>query len=160
MAPRLAAVMLTAAPEPAFGQVPGDLAAALGDSASQEALAPFAEFVATHRQERVVLPDPDRVFAATPFDAVRAVILGQDSYPTRAPATGLAFSVPRDLAIPLPRSQSNIRAELASDLGIELPAYGLARDLDAPWRAPAQHDAHGRRGRPEQPCECRLAGVH
>jgi uracil-DNA glycosylase len=37
---------------------------------------------------------------------------------------GLAFSVPRDLPPPLPRSLKNIHAELRSDLGLEPPAHG------------------------------------
>ncbi len=44
-----------------------------------------------------VYPSADKVFAAfhqTPFKKVRVVILGQDPYPTRDDATGLAFAVP------------------------------------------------------------------
>lgn len=43
---------------------------------------------------QVVAPAPERVFAAlalTPLDNVRAVILGQDPYPTPGHANGLAF---------------------------------------------------------------------
>jgi len=67
-----------------------------------------------------VFPAPDRVFAAlerTPPDAVRAVILGQDPYPTAGHANGLSFSVAPDVR-PLPRSLANIYKEMESDLGM------------------------------------------
>lgn len=80
-------------------------------------------------ERRAVLPGADRVFAAlalTPPVAVRAVILGQDPYPTPGHADGLAFSVAR--GVPLPRSLANIFRELRDDLGAA-PAEG---DL-SPW---------------------------
>lgn len=70
------------------------------------------------------LPGPERVFAAlelTPPGAVRAVILGQDPYPTPGHANGLAFSVTPQTA--LPRSLKNIFAEMRDDLGAA-PANG------------------------------------
>ncbi len=72
-----------------------------------------------------VFPPSARVFAAlerTPPDAVRAVILGQDPYPTMGHANGLAFSVAPDV-MPLPRSLTNIYRELDADLGTR-PATG------------------------------------
>lgn len=57
-------------------------------------------------------------FAATPFDDVRVVILGQDPYPTPGHAHGLSFSV-RATVRPLPKSLINIFQELRDDLGIE-----------------------------------------
>lgn len=70
------------------------------------------------------LPGPDRVFAAleavAPAD-VRVVILGQDPYPTRGHANGLAFSVQPQVA--LPRSLKNIFTEMRDDLGA-VPATG------------------------------------
>ena len=72
-----------------------------------------------------VFPPAPRVFAAldhTPPDAVRAVILGQDPYPTAGHANGLAFSVEPDVT-PLPRSLTNIYKELDTDLGTR-PATG------------------------------------
>ncbi|KQU52562.1 hypothetical protein ASG72_06430 [Bosea sp. Leaf344] len=73
-----------------------------------------AETAAGH----VVAPRPERVFAAlaaTRFEAVRVVILGQDPYPTPGHANGLAFSYAGPP--PLPRSLANIRRELGDDLG-------------------------------------------
>jgi uracil-DNA glycosylase len=111
-----------------IGSIPDDWRVALGPAASEERLAPIAEYVSKRRRQTPgVLPDPDRVFAAllaTPFESVRAVILGQDPYPTRTHAMGLAFSVPRDLPPPLPRSLKNIHAELRSDLGLMPPVDG------------------------------------
>jgi uracil-DNA glycosylase len=110
----------------AIGLIPDDWLEAVGPAASPERLAPTAEFVARERKTTRVLPDPDRVFAAlaaTPFDSVRAVILGQDPYPNATHAMGLAFSVPMDLR-PLPRSLLNIRTELRSDVGIVPPDHG------------------------------------
>lgn len=108
----------------AIGSIPSGWAAVIGPAASPERLGPIVEFVASQAN---TLPRPDLVFAAlraTPFNSVRAVILGQDPYPTRTHATGLAFSVPRDLPQPLPRSLKNIHAELRSDLGLTPPAHG------------------------------------
>ena len=110
--------------EAVLGSIPTDWVAALGPAAAPERLTPIADFVAA-RQD--TLPTPDRVFAAlraTPFDSIRAVILGQDPYPTRTHAMGLAFSVPRDLPPPLPRSLQNIKAELQTDVGLAVPDHG------------------------------------
>ncbi|MGQ0565790.1 MAG: uracil-DNA glycosylase [Gemmobacter sp.] len=64
-------------------------------------------------------PAPDHLFRAlhlTPPTSVRAVILGQDPYPTPGRATGLAFAFPR-AERPLD-SLRNILRELDDDLGI------------------------------------------
>ena len=112
----------------AVGPIPPDWAAAIGPAASAERLAPIADFVAAREN---TLPEPTLVFAAlraTPFASVRAVILGQDPYPKRSHAVGLAFSVPRDLR-PLPRSLKNIHTELRTDLGMVPPDHGSLE----PW---------------------------
>jgi uracil-DNA glycosylase len=72
-----------------------------------------------------ILPAPSDVFnalALTPLDRVRAVILGQDPYPTPGDAHGLAFSV--NHGVPVPRSLANIFKELQSDLGLPRPFHG------------------------------------
>jgi len=107
-----------------IGSIPADWRRAIGRAGTSERLAPIADFVAARQN---TLPAPDRVFAAlraTPYGSVRAVILGQDPYPTRTHAMGLAFSVPRDLPPPLPRSLQNIRAELRDDGGWAVPEHG------------------------------------
>lgn len=63
-----------------------------------------------------VLPAPDRIFRAlreTPLQDVKAVILGQDPYPTPGDANGLAFSFVG--AGRLPASLRVILAEAGSD---------------------------------------------
>ena len=63
-----------------------------------------------------------------PLSAVRALIVGQDPYPTPGHPIGLAFAVERHVR-PLPRSLANIYRELGDDLGIDPPGHG---DL-TPW---------------------------
>lgn len=78
----------------------------------------------------IVAPAPERFLAAlalTPLDRIRAVILGQDPYPTPGHANGLAFSYVGPA--PLPRSLVNIYRERAEDLGLSPPPGG---DL-SPW---------------------------
>ncbi|RYE32351.1 MAG: uracil-DNA glycosylase [Hyphomicrobiales bacterium] len=92
-----------------------------GGAAARACAAVDAERAAGH----VVAPMPERVFAAlalTPLDVVRAVILGQDPYPTPGHANGLAFSYVGPP--PLPRSLVNIYKERAEDLGEAVPADG------------------------------------
>lgn len=75
------------------------------------------------------LPAADRIFAAlslAPAD-IRAVIVGQDPYPTPGHAIGLAFATEQHVR-PLPRSLNNIYQELHSDLGIQPASHG---DLSA-----------------------------
>lgn len=94
---------------------------AAGGDAARACAAVDVERAAGH----VVAPAPERVFAAlalTPLDAVRAVILGQDPYPTPGHANGLAFSYVGPP--PLPRSLVNIYKERAADLGAPAPTDG------------------------------------
>lgn len=86
------------------------------------------QFVQSERDSKPesIFPTDELVFNAltlTPVDKVRVVILGQDPYPTRGHAHGLAFSVEPDVQ-PLPASLRNIFKELASDLGIDQPKVG------------------------------------
>ncbi|ACL59511.1 uracil-DNA glycosylase [Methylobacterium nodulans] len=72
-----------------------------------------------------VLPPADSVFAAlilTPLDRVRAVILGQDPYPTPGDAHGLAFSYRGKRR--LPASLKVILAEMAEETGSPVPTSG------------------------------------
>lgn len=73
----------------------------------------------------IVYPPGNLIFNAfnlTPFERVRAVILGQDPYHGAHQAMGLSFSVPRGVRIP--PSLVNIYKEIKSDLGISEPASG------------------------------------
>ena len=107
------------------GPVASALAAFRADGSPWLALPFFregaAEAVAGRIDARVaagarVLPEPSAVFRAlslTPLDRVKAVILGQDPYPTPGDANGLAFSYvgPRRL----PASLKVILAERAPE---------------------------------------------
>ncbi len=82
-------------------------------SAWYEELERFLEGEYAHGE---VYPPAERVFEAfnrTPFDAVRAVIIGQDPYPNPGQAHGLCFSVPD--GVPLPRSLRNVYRELEAE---------------------------------------------
>ncbi|GAA4855627.1 uracil-DNA glycosylase [Luteimonas vadosa] len=73
---------------------------------------------------RIYPPGP-RIFAAfdaTPFDAVKVVVLGQDPYHGEGQAHGLCFSV--QPGVPVPPSLQNIYKEIERDLGIPRPDHG------------------------------------
>ncbi len=77
-----------------------------------------------------LLPAPADIFNGlrlTPFESVKAVILGQDPYPTPGDAHGLAFSYVGRRR--LPASLKTILAEMAQDCGVPPPTRG---DL-TPW---------------------------
>jgi uracil-DNA glycosylase len=58
-----------------------------------------------------------------PMSSVRALIVGQDPYPTPGHPIGLAFAVERHVR-PVPRSLVNIYRELRDDLGVVPPEHG------------------------------------
>ncbi|MHA1673565.1 MAG: uracil-DNA glycosylase [Promethearchaeota archaeon] len=69
-----------------------------------------------------ILPAEDDVlnaFKFTPFEKVKVVILGQDPYPNKRHAHGLAFSIPKTTP-DIPKSLKNIFKELDQDLGITI----------------------------------------
>lgn len=70
-------------------------------------------------QGREIAPSYDRVFRAlsNSIASTKVVIFGQDPYPTKGHAHGLAFSVDESTS-PLPPSLRNIYKELHSDLAI------------------------------------------
>jgi uracil-DNA glycosylase len=78
---------------------------------------------------RIYPPGPQifAAFDATPFDAVKVVILGQDPYHGPGQAHGLCFSVLP--GVPVPPSLLNIFKELNADLGIAAPDHGCL----LPW---------------------------
>ena len=93
-------------------------------------LAPAIEKILQTISNDDIAPGTDRIFAALEMDlnSVKCVIVGQDPYPTRGNAHGLAFSVTPDVQ-PLPASLRNMFTELVSDLGVGHPKNG---DL-SPW---------------------------
>ncbi len=75
-----------------------------------------------------ILPPRADWFAAleaTPPDAVKVVILGQDPYHGEGQAHGLSFSVRPGVRVP--PSLRNVFTELESDLGIPLASHGHLR---------------------------------
>jgi len=89
----------------------------------------FGEIVGFLRIEKaagkVIYPPGSLMFNAfnlTPFDKVKAVLLGQDPYHGQGQAHGLCFSV-QDGVKP-PPSLVNIYKELYSDLGVPVPKHG------------------------------------
>lgn len=85
----------------------------------------LVQFVKNEYATKTVYPKGSRMFNAfekTPFDRVKAVILGQDPYHEPGQAHGLCFSV--NDGIPLPPSLQNIYKELQDDLGITPLASG------------------------------------
>lgn len=79
---------------------------------------------------KTIYPPNEMIFHAfdrTPFDKVKAVIIGQDPYHNPEQAMGLCFSVPKH--IKRPPSLHNIYKELHRDYGYEIPTHG---DI-SPW---------------------------
>ena len=73
----------------------------------------------SHIANTAVAPDYKLIFRALsrPIDSTRVVIFGQDPYPTKGVAHGLAFSVDSSVG-KLPPSLRNIYKELQADLGV------------------------------------------
>lgn len=79
---------------------------------------------------KTIYPPGSRIFAAfdfTPWDRLKAVIIGQDPYHGAGQANGLCFSVAPGVTVP--PSLKNIHKELFDDLGLPPPPTG---DL-TPW---------------------------
>jgi uracil-DNA glycosylase len=66
------------------------------------------------------LPQPNQVLRclSMPVESVKVVIVGQDPYPNSRHACGLAFAIGKS-SEPLPKSLTNIRTEIISDLNCE-----------------------------------------
>ena len=96
------------------------LAARLGETRSRS----LGEFLSDAWAGKApVYPCRSHVFAAfdaTPLSSVRAVILGQDPYPTEGQACGLAFAVP--VGVDRPLSLRHIVSKIEEDLSCQVPA--------------------------------------
>ena len=88
-------------------------------------VAPEIELILKKIANEDIAPRREEIFRAFDIDLekVRVVIFGQDPYPTKGNAMGLAFSVPETVT-PIPSSLRNIFKELESDLGFEKPVSG------------------------------------
>ncbi len=83
------------------------------------------QFLKSEYSTYTIYPDMYDIFNAlklTPYNDVKAVILGQDPYHEPNQAHGLAFSV-KD-GVKLPPSLINIYKELNTDLGLPIPEKG------------------------------------
>jgi uracil-DNA glycosylase len=103
----------------------------VGDYLQRDDMQALAGFLRERkaRGARIYPPGP-QIFAAldaTPFDAAKVVILGQDPYHGAGQAHGLCFSV--QPGVPVPPSLDNIFKELQRDLGIARPDHGCL----LPW---------------------------
>ena len=98
----------------------------LEDEFRQPYLSELSAFLRAERAAgKEIFPVESEYFAAlnaTPPDAVRAVVLGQDPYHSPGQAHGLSFSVPH--GVKTPPSLRNIFKELASDIGCTTPEHG------------------------------------
>lgn len=103
-----------------------DWLARIGGEFDQPYMAVLKAFLSGERAAgKAIYPAPRHWFAAldaTPPDAVRVVILGQDPYHGPGQAHGLCFSVAPGVRVP--PSLVNIYKELASDLGIAPARHG------------------------------------
>ena len=103
----------------------------VGDHFDRPEMIALREFLrAEIRAGKRIYPPGPEIFAAldaTPFDAVKVVILGQDPYHGPGQAHGLCFSVRP--GVPVPPSLQNIFTEIENDLGIPRPDHGCL----TPW---------------------------
>ena len=115
-----------------INQIPPAWQPALAGERDKPYLARLESFLADERAQHTVFPPEAEVFSAlslTPYDQVRALLVGQDPYHDDGQAHGLAFSVRR--GVKLPPSLVNIYKELESDVGVPKPSHG---NLEA-WAA-------------------------
>ncbi|MFJ8044850.1 uracil-DNA glycosylase [Kitasatospora sp. NPDC096147] len=106
-------------------EVPESWQAALAGELAKPYFAELTDFVAAQRAEHQVFPPSGQEFAAlaaTPYDKVRVLVLGQDPYHDDNQAHGMSFSV--QPGIKIPPSLRNIYKELDADLGVPAPDHG------------------------------------
>ncbi|QNN45415.1 uracil-DNA glycosylase [Thermomonas brevis] len=105
--------------------------ARVGDWFAREDMRQLSAFLRQRKAAgATIYPPGPQIFAAfdaTPFDAVKVVILGQDPYHGPGQAHGLCFSVLP--GVPVPPSLDNIYKELAQDAGFVRPDHGCL----LPW---------------------------
>ena len=105
--------------------------ARVGDYLQRPDMQALSEFLRSElRAGKTIYPPPKKIFAAldaTPFDAVKVVIIGQDPYHGPDQAHGLCFSVLPGVAIP--PSLENMFKEIGQDFGYPRPDHGCL----IPW---------------------------
>lgn len=105
--------------------------ARIGDHFDRPEMLALADFLRAEKHAgKAIFPPGADIFAAldaTPFDAVKVVILGQDPYHGPGQAHGLCFSVRPGVGVP--PSLANIFTEIERDLGFARPDHGCL----LPW---------------------------
>ncbi len=105
--------------------------ARVGEWFAREDMRQLAAFLRQRKAAGARIYPPGRdifaAFEATPFEAVKVVVLGQDPYHGAGQAHGLCFSVPP--GVPVPPSLLNIYKELERDTGFLRPDHGCL----LPW---------------------------
>lgn len=103
----------------------------VGDYLLRPEMRALSDFLRAEKAKgKHIFPPGPQIFAAldaTPFDAVKVVILGQDPYHGPGQAHGLSFSVPP--GIDIPPSLVNIFKEIERDLGLPRARTGYLM----PW---------------------------
>ncbi len=106
-------------------QLPADWRNVLADEFARPYFQELQEFVAEQRRNHTVFPPEEDVFnafKATPFAAVKVLLLGQDPYHGPGQAHGMCFSVKP--GVRPPPSLVNMFKELHDDLGCAIPKHG------------------------------------
>ncbi|MDO4870425.1 MAG: uracil-DNA glycosylase [Bacillota bacterium] len=101
----------------------------LAEEFNKEYYIKLRDFLKEEYAAHTVYPDMYDIFNAlkyTPYDKVKAVIIGQDPYHEPGQAHGLCFSVKKGVKVP--PSLVNIFKEMKSDLGVEPPNHGNLTD--------------------------------
>ncbi len=98
----------------------------LNDEFQQPYFAAIKQFLLKEKEQGFTIYPPGplifNAFNLTPFDQLKAVIIGQDPYHGKGQAHGLCFSVPD--GVPPPPSLQNIFKELHADLALPIPKSG------------------------------------
>src|SRR3954452_3124119 len=105
--------------------IPASWAPVLAAETEQPYFADLEAFLKTERAEHQVFPPEDEVFAAlaaTPYQDVKVVLIGQDPYHDDGQAHGMCFSVRPGVRVP--PSLRNMYKELETDLGIAPVKHG------------------------------------
>jgi uracil-DNA glycosylase len=111
-------------------QLPPSWQPIVGDELSKPYFQELEAFLAEERAQHKVFPPKEDVFnalAATPFDKVKVLLLGQDPYHGDGQAHGMCFSVRP--GIKAPPSLVNMFKELRDELGCKVPNNGYL----VPW---------------------------
>ncbi|WP_442789332.1 uracil-DNA glycosylase [Kitasatospora sp. NBC_01302] len=111
-------------------ELPDSWREVLAGETEQPYFAELAGYVAAERAEHEVFPPRGQVFsalAATAYQDVRVLVLGQDPYHDNGQAHGMSFSVLPGTRTP--PSLRNMFKELNTDLGLPVPDNGYLM----PW---------------------------